>query len=51
MLGALIKIKPIVPLEAIEAKIKDKFLKKIGEEKTAANLEALKRAYNEVRIG
>ena len=51
MLGALIKVKPVVSLEAIDEKIKDKFLKKIGEEKTVANLEAIKRAYNEVKIG
>lgn len=51
MLGALIKVSPIVPLEAVEGKIRDKFLKKIGEEKTQANIEAIKRAYKEVRIG
>lgn len=51
MLGALIKIMPIVSLEIVAEKIKDKFLKKIGEEKTKANLEAIKRAYNEVKIG
>lgn len=51
MLGALLKVTPIVSLEALKAKIKDKFLKKIGEEKTTANLEAIKRAYNEVKIG
>jgi len=50
MLGALLKVTPIVPMEAIEEKIKNKFLKKIGEEKTNANLEAVKRAYNEVNV-
>ena len=51
MLGAFLKVMPVVSLEALEEKIKDKFLKKIGEEKTNANLEAIKRAYDEVKIG
>ncbi len=50
MLGALLKVRPIVPMEALEGKIRKKFLKKIGEEKTNANLEAIKRAYNEVKV-
>ena len=51
MLGALLKVMPIVTLDALEEKIRNKFLKKIGKEKTEANLEAIKRAYNEVKIG
>jgi pyruvate ferredoxin oxidoreductase gamma subunit len=51
MLGAFLKVMPVVSLEALEGKIKDKFLKKLGEEKTKANLEAIKRAYDEVKIG
>lgn len=51
MLGALIKIMPVVPLDAIEQKIKDKFLKKLGQQATDANIEAVRRAYKEVRIG
>lgn len=51
MLGALAKVMPIVPLEMLQEKVRDKFLKKIGEEKTTANLEAVKRAYDEVKIG
>jgi Pyruvate/2-oxoacid:ferredoxin oxidoreductase gamma subunit len=50
MLGALIKVMPVVSLEALQEKIKNKFLKKLGEEKTAANLEAVKRAYEEVTV-
>ena len=50
MLGAFLKVMPIVSLEAVEEKIKSKFLKKIGEEKTNANLEAVKRAHNEVNV-
>ena len=51
MLGALLKVTSLVPLENLEEKIKAKFLKKLGEEKTKANIEAVKRAYNEVKIG
>lgn len=50
MLGALLKIAPLVELDALYAKIKAKFLKKIGEEKTEANIAGIKRAYEEVRI-
>ncbi|MFH1791391.1 MAG: 2-oxoacid:acceptor oxidoreductase family protein [Candidatus Omnitrophota bacterium] len=51
MLGALLKIVPMVPLESIDEQIKHKFLKKIGEEKTNANLKGVKRAYEEVKVG
>ena len=44
MLGAFLKVMPLVSLETLEEKIKDKFLKKI-------NLEAVKRAYSEVKAG
>jgi len=51
MLGALVKVMPVVSLESVEEKIRGKFLKKLGQEKTEANIEAIKRAYNEVKIG
>ncbi len=51
MLGALLKVVPVVKLEDIQEKIKNKFLKKIGEKKTEANLEAIRRAYDEVKVG
>jgi len=51
MLGALIKVNPIVPLEAIIESIRHKFLKKIGEEKTNANIAGIKRAYEETKVG
>lgn len=51
MLGALLKVVPVVSMEAIQEKIRKKFLKKIGEKKTESNLEAIKRAYNEVKVG
>lgn len=50
MLGALLKIAPLVELDALYEKIKAKFLKKIGEEKTKANITGIKRAYEEVKI-
>lgn len=50
MLGALIKVVPLVELAALYEKIKAKFLKKIGEEKTEANIAGIKRAYEEVKI-
>jgi len=51
MLGALLKIRPIVPMEVLEKEVKHKFLKKLGEEKTEANIKAIKRAFKEVKIG
>ncbi len=50
MLGALLKIVPLVELDALGEKIKAKFLKKIGEEKTEANITGIKRAYEEVVV-
>jgi len=51
MLGALLKVMPVVKLEALLEKIKAKFLKKLGEEKARANIQAVERAYNEVKVG
>jgi len=45
MLGALVKAVGIVALENVEEKIKKKFLKKIGEEKTKGNIEGVRKAY------
>jgi len=50
MLGAFVKVMPVVTLVSVQDKIKDKFLKKIGADKTNANIEAIKRAYAEVKI-
>lgn len=50
MLGALLKVAPLVEQEALYKKIKAKFLKKIGEEKTNANIAGIKRAYEEVKV-
>jgi pyruvate ferredoxin oxidoreductase gamma subunit len=51
MLGALLKVTPLVELDVLYEKIKAKFLKKIGEEKTNANISGIKRAYQEVKVG
>jgi len=51
MLGALLKAKELVTIDQLSERVKAKFLKKIGEQKTNANLEGIKRAYNEVEIG
>ena len=51
MLGTLLKINPMVTIDELTERIKLKFLKKIGEEKTAKNIDGIKRAYNEVKIG
>jgi len=48
MLGALLKVNSLVSIDQLSKRVKAKFLKKIGEEKTNANLEGIKRAYNEV---
>jgi pyruvate ferredoxin oxidoreductase gamma subunit len=49
MIGALIKATNCITLEAIEDSIRKKFLKKLGEEKTAATVKSVERAFNEVR--
>lgn len=51
MLGAFLKINNIVTIDEVSAIVKAKFLKKLGEEKTKANIECIKRAYSELKIG
>jgi pyruvate ferredoxin oxidoreductase gamma subunit len=51
MLGALLKVRPIVPVASLENEVRKKFLKKIGEEKTKANVDAIKRAFEETKTG
>lgn len=50
MLGALLKVTTLVSIDELSERVKAKFLEKIGEEKTKANLEGIKRAYNEVKV-
>jgi Pyruvate/2-oxoacid:ferredoxin oxidoreductase gamma subunit len=51
MLGAFLKINSIVTIDEVSEIVKAKFLKKLGEEKTKANIEGIKRAYSELKIG
>lgn len=51
MLGAFLKINSIVTIDEVGEIVKAKFLKKLGEEKTKANIECIKRAYGELKIG
>lgn len=47
LLGALIKLTNIISLEALANRIMEKYLKKLGREKTEANIEAVKRGFEE----
>ncbi|MCK5476867.1 MAG: 2-oxoacid:acceptor oxidoreductase family protein [Candidatus Aenigmarchaeota archaeon] len=49
MLGALIKVTGIVTIKDLENSIKIHFEKKIGKEKTQLNIDAIQRAYDEVK--
>jgi len=51
MIGALLKTMAVVSMDSVNEQVKKKFLKKLGEEKTNANILAIKRAYEEVKIG
>ncbi len=48
MLGAMIRVTGVIKLDSIENKIRHKFTKKLGEERTQATVDAIKRAYKEV---
>ena len=48
MLGALVKVRPIIRYEALEGHIKAKFEGKLQEKAIEQNVRALKRAYEEV---
>ena len=49
MLGALIKLTGVIDMKYLVKKIEDMFLKKIGSEKTNANINAIKMAHDEVK--
>jgi len=49
ILGAMIKVAGGIKLDSVEGKIRHKFTKKLGEEKTQATVDAIKRAYDEVK--
>jgi len=48
MLGALVKLRPIIEYNAVENHMKKKFEGKLPEKAIAQNVKALKRAYEEV---
>jgi pyruvate ferredoxin oxidoreductase gamma subunit len=49
ILGALVKISGAISMDSLEGKTRQKFTKKLGEEKTQATVDAMKRAYDEVQ--
>lgn len=49
MIGALIKLTNIVPLEVVKEKVKKTFEKKFGPEIVEANIKAVERGYQEVK--
>lgn len=49
MLGALVKVTKIIPIDSIKKCIEDKFLKKLGEEKTNATIRGVELAYEAVK--
>jgi pyruvate ferredoxin oxidoreductase gamma subunit len=51
MLGAFLKVNNIVSIDEVSEIVRSKFIKKIGEEKTNANIEGIKRAYSELKLG
>ena len=48
MLGALIKVTGVISLDSLIEKVENMFLRKIGKEKTQANIDAIKEAYGKV---
>jgi len=49
MIGALIKVTGVIELKSVLEKVKNTFQKKIGEEKTQANISSIQDAYKEVK--
>ncbi len=49
ILGAFVRVTGIIDIKKLGKRIENMFLKKIGKEKTNANLECVRRAYQEVR--
>jgi len=48
MLGAFVKISKVIPLDAVKNSVKQKFLKKLGEEKTNSTIKGVELAYEAV---
>ncbi|MBN1896621.1 MAG: 2-oxoacid:acceptor oxidoreductase family protein [Candidatus Aenigmarchaeota archaeon] len=49
IIGALIKVTGVIDIKYVEKRVEGMFLKKIGVEKTQANIDAIKRAHDEVK--
>jgi pyruvate ferredoxin oxidoreductase gamma subunit len=49
VLGAMMRATDSIKIESIENKIRQKFLKKLGEEKTNATIKAIRRSYEEAK--
>lgn len=49
MLGAMIKVTGLIDMKHLAKKVEGMFLKKIGAEKTQANIDAIKKAHDEVK--
>ncbi len=49
MIGALIRVSGIMQLDTVYHDIEKKFLKKLGERVVQGNINAVKRAYEEVK--
>lgn len=49
MLGALVKLRPLISYSDMEDNITDKFTGKLSDKLIVKNLSALKRAYEEVQ--
>lgn len=50
LIGSLIKISNIIKLNNFEKKVREVFGEKIGKELTEANIKAIKRGYNEIKV-
>lgn len=49
LLGAIVKLTGIIPLKALKDSVVKKYHKKLGEEKTQANIEAINRGFKEIK--
>ena len=48
MLGALIKVTGVIDMEHLVKKVRDMFLRKIGSERTQANIDSIREAFEKV---
>lgn len=50
LIGSLIKVSNIIKLNNFEKKVREVFGEKIGRDLTEANIKAIKRGYNEIKV-